>query len=175
MGDSLIAKSDWVQRLDNKLEATYPAADYNTIASGIGRETSFQGLARFDSTVGPLGPQILIIAYGTNDVGGSYSYFRYSIDSIVAKARNMGVTVFINTIGPVSILGKNDWPKYNNAIMQVAAKYGVPVIDVTSPLSQNPGKYLYDGTHYSSSGAEVVAQTVFNSVTQYLNGLGGRR
>jgi uncharacterized repeat protein (TIGR01451 family) len=175
MGDSLIAKSDWVQRLDGKLEAAYPAADYNTLASAANGEYSFQGLARFDSTVGPLRPQILIVAYGTNDAGGSYSYFQYSIDSIVAKAKNIGATVFINLIGPITKPGKEEWPKYNEAIMQVAAKYGVPVINVTSPLSQSTGKYLSDGMHYTPSGSEVVAQTVFNSISQYLNGLGGRR
>ncbi len=175
MGDSLIAKSDWVQRLDGKLEAAYPAADYNTLASAANGEYSFQGLARFDSTVGPLRPHILIIAYGTNDAGGSYSYFQHSIDSIVAKAKNTGATVFINLIGPISMPGKGDWPKYNNAIMEVAAKYGVPVINVTSPLSQSTGKYLSDGMHYTAAGSEVVAQTVFNSIAGYLNGLGGRR
>jgi uncharacterized repeat protein (TIGR01451 family) len=175
MGDSLIARSDWVQRLDQKLEAAYPAAEYNTVASAISGEMSFEGLARFDSTVGPLRPHILIVAYGTNDTGISYSYFQYSIDSIVAKARGMGATVFINTIGPISLAGKSDWPKYNQAIMEVSAKYGVPVIDVASVLSQNPGRYFYDGMHYTPEGSEAVAQTVFNNVSQYLNSLGGRR
>ena len=175
MGDSLIAKSDWVQRLDGKLETAYPAADYNTIASAVSGEHSFEGLARFDSTVGPLGPQILIVAYGTNDTGVSYSYFKYSIDNIAAKAKNIGATVFINLIGPISMPGKESWPKYNQAIMEISAKYGVPVIDVTSPLSKSKGKYLSDGVHYTSSGSEVVAQTVFNSISQYLNSLGGRR
>ncbi len=175
MGDSLIAKSDWVQRLDGKLEAAYPYADYNTLTSATNGEMSFEGLARFDSTVGPLGPQILIVAYGTNDTGISYSYFKYSIDNIVAKAKNIGATVFINLIGPITVPGKEDWPKYNQAIMEIGAKYGVPVINVTSPLSQSKGKYLSDGMHYTPSGSEVVAQTVFNSIVQYLNGLGGRR
>lgn len=175
MGDSLIAKSDWVQRLDGKLEAAYPAADYNTVPSAVNGELSFQGLARFDSTVGPLRPQILIIAYGTNDTGASLSYFKYSIENIVLKAKNIGATVFVNLIGPVSTQGKENWPTYNAAIMEVAAKLGVPVINVTSPLSENMGKYLSDGTHYTSDGSEVVAQTVFNNISQYLNGLGGRR
>jgi lysophospholipase L1-like esterase len=175
MGDSLIARSDWVQRLDQKLEAAYPAADYNTVPSAVSGEMSFEGLARFDSTVGPLHPHILIIAYGTNDTGVSYSYFKYSIESIVAKARGMGATVFINTIGPISSAGKSEWPNYNRAIMEVSAQYGVPVIDVASVLSQNPGKYFYDGVHYTAEGSEVVAQTVFNNVSQYLNSLGGRR
>ena len=174
MGDSLIAKSDWVQRLDNKLEAAYPAADYNTTASAISGEMSFEGLARYDSTVGPLRPTILIVAYGSNDVGASQSYFSYCIDNIIAKGKGQGATVFINTIGPISNPGKSEWPIYNNIIRQVASKHGIPVIDVTTPLSQSGG-YLYDGLHYSPAGAELVAQTVFNSIVPYLNGLGGRR
>jgi lysophospholipase L1-like esterase len=175
MGDSLIARSDWVQRLDNKLEAAFPAADYNTSASAVNGEMSFQGLARYDSTVGPLRPTILIIAYGTNDVGGSQSYFSYSIDNIIARARGQGATVFINLIGPVTQAGKSEWPIYNNIIRQVAAKHGIPVIDVTATLSQNIGGYLSDGVHYTPAGSEAVAQTVFNSIVPYLNGLGGRR
>ncbi|MFC2159554.1 GDSL-type esterase/lipase family protein [Actinomycetota bacterium] len=175
MGDSLIAKSDWVQRLDGKLEAAYPAADYNTVPSAVSGELSFQGLARFDSTVGPLRPQILVVAYGTNDTGSSLSYFKYSIENIILKAKNIGATVFVNLIGPVSTVGKEEWPIYNRALMEVAAKHGIPVINVTSPLSENKGAYLSDGTHYTSEGSEVVAQTVFNSISQYLNGLGGRR
>ncbi len=175
MGDSLIAKSDWVQRLDGKLEAAYPYADYNTLTSAVSGEHSFQGLARFDSTVGPLHPQILIVAYGTNDTEISYSYFLASMDSIVAKAKNIGATVFINLIGPISDPGYAGWSKYNEAIMQVSSKYGIPVINVISPLSQNSDKYLSDGVHYTSSGSEVVAQIVFNSISQYLNGLGGRK
>jgi len=91
------------------------------------------------------------------------------------KARNVGATVFINLIGPISVSGKEAWPKYNNAIREISAKYGVPIVDVTTPLSQSKGKYLSDGMHYTSAGSEVVAQTVFNSISQYLNGLGGRR
>ena len=136
---------------------------------------SFEGLARYDDSVGPLRPSILIVAYGTNDIGASQSYFRYSIDTIITKAKGSGATVFINLIGPVSTPGKSEWPIYNDIIIQVAAKHGIPVINVTSVLSQNKGKYLYDGVHYSPEGAEVVAQTVFDHIVPYLNGLGGRR
>jgi lysophospholipase L1-like esterase len=136
---------------------------------------SFEGLARYDSTVGPLRPTILIICYGSNDVGISASYFSYSIENIIKKAMGQGATVFINTIGPISNPGKTQWPVYNNIIRQVANNFGIPAIDVTSVLSQNRGAYLYDGLHYTPEGAEVVAQTVFNSIVPYLNGLGGRR
>lgn len=178
MGDSLIAKSDWVQRFDNLLESTYPYADYNTIASGIPAERAYQGYWRFDNTVAPYHPEIIIIAYGSNDAGCGLWNFRDNLDALVLKSKRLGATVFINLIGPIvgsRWSGKQSYPEYNDAIRQIAAKYGVPVIDVLTPLSQDTNRYLSDGLHYTPEGAAVVAQTVYSVVTQYLDDVGGRR
>ena len=175
MGDSLIAKSDWAQRFDNLMEANYPLADYNTMASGKNGELSNQGYYRFDSTVAIHNPQIVILAYGTNDAGGSLNNFGVHMEGLVNKARNLGATVFINLIGPIGYPEKVGWPSYNQKILEIAAKYSLPVIDVLTPLSQNKGKYLYDGVHYTPEGSAVVAQTVFNAVAPYLNSAGARR
>ena len=176
MGDSLIAKSDWVQRFDQLMEANYPYADYNTIPSGVSGERAPQGFVRFDSTVAIYNPQIIIIAYGTNDTGAGLSNFRVHLEGIVMKSRNLGATVFLNLIGPLYYAGKDDYPLYNNEIIKIANKYSIPVINVLTPLSQNLGHYLYsDGVHYTPEGSAVVAQTVFNSVTQYLDDFGSRK
>jgi len=176
MGDSLIAKSDWVQRFDQLMEANYPYADYNTIPSGISGERAPHGFVRFDSTVAIYNPQIIIIAYGTNDTGTGVNNFSVHLEGIVMKARKLGATVFLNLIGPVYYPGKDSYPKYNNEIIKIANKYSIPVINVLTPLSQNPGHYLYnDGIHYTPEGSAVVAQTVFNSVTQYLDDFGSRK
>lgn len=175
MGDSLIARSDWVQRFDQLLESTYPYADYNTIASGVNGERAYEGYARFDSTVAIYRPQIIIIAYGTNDAGAGLTNFSVHLEGLVMKSRNLGATVFLNLIGPVFYSGKESYPQYNNEILKIAAKYSLPVIDVLSPLSQDPDRYLYDGVHYTTDGSAVVAQTVFNYVIQYLDDFGQRR
>ncbi|MFA5014121.1 MAG: SGNH/GDSL hydrolase family protein [Actinomycetota bacterium] len=174
MGDSLIARSNWVQMFDDLLEANYPYADYNTIASAKNGEMASGGNARFDSTVAIYNPQIVIIAYGTNDVGPRYSGFSYNLESIVIKAKNLGARVFINLIGPINWPDKENYPSYNNAIIQIAAKYGAVVIDVLTPLSQNTGGYISDGIHYTPQGATVVAHTVFSYVSQYLGDIGQR-
>src|SRR3972149_163791 len=49
MGDSLIEMTGWVQMFDDLLEANYPYADYNTIASGKGGEKASGGNARVES------------------------------------------------------------------------------------------------------------------------------
>jgi len=174
MGDSLIAKSNWVQTFDELLEANYPYADYNTIASAKGGEVARNGYARFDSTVAVHNPQIIIIAYGTNDAGVGLWNFRDNLEGIVIKSKNLGARVFINLIGPIDWPGKEDYPKYNDEIRQIAARNGAVVIDVLTPLSQNPGGYFVDGMHYSSAGASVVAHTVFSYVSQYLGDIGQR-
>ena len=164
----------WVQMFDDLLEANYPYADYSTIASGKGGEKASGGNARFDSTVAIYNPQIVIVAYGSNDAGPRVSGFQANMESIVAKAKNLGARVFINLIGPIYWPGKEKYAEYNNIIRQIAAKYGAVVIDVLTPLSQNPGEYLTDGMHYSQAGAVVVAHTVFSYVSQYLGDIGQR-
>ncbi len=174
MGDSLIAKSNWVQTFDQLLEANYPYAEYNTIASAKSGELTREGNARFESTVAVHNPDIVIIAYGTNDVGPRYSGFSVSMEGLIVKAKSLGARVFVNLIGPLNWPEKENYAKYNDTIRQIAAKHGAVVIDVTTPLSQNPGGYLNDGMHYSSAGASVVAHTVYSYVSQYLGSIGQR-
>jgi len=174
MGDSLIAKSNWVQTFDDLLEANYPYADYNTIKSAKNGEMARDGYRRFDSTVAVHNPQIVVIAYGTNDTGPRVSGFRSNLEGIVIKSKNLGARVFINLIGPIDWPGKEDYHEMNDIIRQVASEHGAVVIDVLTPLSQNPGGYFVDGMHYSSAGASVVAHTVFSYVSQYLGDIGQR-
>lgn len=176
MGDSLIALSNWPQILGNMLESTYPRADYNVIASGIQGETASRGFQRFDSSIAKYKPQIVIIGYGTNDTGGGTDKFRYYLSGIVGKAKNIGAQIFLESLGYVNATkepSKADWPTYQKIIYEVGATNGVPVIDIYTPLSQNPDAYLIDWVHYTPEGAEVVARTIFNYITQYLNEYGG--
>ena len=168
MGDSLINKSDWTQRFGGMVNSTFPSLGYNVIGSAVNGEMAFQGLSRFDATVASKNPRVVIIAYGTNDIGSSPDRFASSMEQLVIKAKDTGATVFMNLVGPIYHSGKEDWPAFNQIIMGIAAKYGIAVIDVAGPLSQNPAVYLTEGMHYSSEGSGVVAQSVFNVVSQYL-------
>lgn len=174
MGDSLIARSNWVQIFDGLLEANYPYAEYNTVPSAKNGEMARDGYARFDSTVAVHNPNIIIIAYGTNDVGSRASGFSGYMEGLMIKAKSTGARVFVNLIGPIYWPDKENYAEYNNVIRQLAANHGIVVIDVFTPLSQNPGAYLSDGVHYSSAGASVVAHTVFSYVSGYLGSIGQR-
>jgi lysophospholipase L1-like esterase len=169
MGDSLIVKSTWVQIFNKLLKTNYPDINFNVIISAKNGEYSSGGNERFNKTVAIYNPDIIIIAYGTNDAGGNLSLFKSSMDSIVEKAKKLNSKVFINLIGHIVGYGKkNNYPEFNKIIMQIAKRRGAVTIDVLTPLLQNPGEYLTDGMHYSLSGAAVVAEAVFNEVSKYL-------
>ncbi|MBE3092559.1 MAG: DUF4214 domain-containing protein [Chloroflexi bacterium] len=168
MGDSLIVKSNWVQIFNELLKTNYPDININVIISAKNGEMSSGGNKRFNNTVAIYNPDIIIIAYGTNDTGGKRSLFKSNLEGMVVKAKKLDAKVFINLIGPIYWSGKEDYPEYNNIIRQIAKKRGAVVIDVLTPLSQNPGEYLTDGMHYSSEGSLVVAEVVFKEVSKYL-------
>ncbi len=178
IGDSLIALSDWVQRVDGMLENTYPRTDYNTIASGVGGEHAPSGYNRFESSVAIHNPDIIIIAYGTNDVENSINKYKYYLDGLAKKAKQTGALVFIQNFGPIITEehpDKEGYERYIAVCRQVAQENNIPYIDVYSRLSQNPSAYLMDWAHYSPAGSALVAETVFESISPYLNGYGVRQ
>ena len=180
MGDSQIVKSNWPSYLDGALESAYPRAEYNTIGSGVKQERAYQGARRFDSTVAVYKPQIIVIGYGTNDVGaGGTSPLTSGIQDLINKAKNIGATVIVQSIGYIDT-GKNPakkgWEGYNRAIQSVCAANGVPYVDIASPMSDDPSLYLTsDGMHWSPAGGQLVAQLVFNTMRNYLDGEGKRK
>ncbi|MHB1345979.1 MAG: SGNH/GDSL hydrolase family protein [Candidatus Humimicrobiaceae bacterium] len=178
LGDSLVALSSWPQILDSLLESTYRHSDYNVIASGIRGELAFSGFNRFDSSIAPYKPQILIVGYGTNDIGSGTGKFSQYLSGIVEKGKNINATVFIESIGYINISLaplKYEWPSYQKVIYQVGASYGVPVIDIYSILASDPGRYVADWVHYTPEGSSAVAHTIYNQVIRYLDSEGRRK
>jgi len=171
MGDSLIIKSDWVQILDKLLEFNYPNSNYNVIASAQGSERTRGGKGRFGYSVAIYKPQIIVFAYGTNDVkGGTIQDFESSMEKMVIQAKDLDAEVFINLIGPINIPDSEHYYEFNNVIRQIAFRNNVTVIDVLTPLSEHPDEYLIDGVYYSYKGSVIVANTVFKEISKYLDG-----
>ena len=178
LGDSLIALSNWPQILDSLLESTYRHSDYNVIASGIRGEMAISGFNRFDSSIAPYKPQILIVGYGTNDTGNGTGKFTQYLSGIVEKGKNINATVFLESIGYINVSQaplKYEWPSYQKVIYQVGASYGVPVIDIYTILSSDPGRYVADWVHYTPEGSSAVAHTIYNQVIRYLDSEGRRK
>jgi len=178
LGDSLVAFSNWPQILGNMLEATYPRSDYKIVASGIPQETASGGYYRFDSSVAVYKPHIVIIGYGTNDTGGGTEKFNYYLNNLVSKAKSINATVFLESLGYINTSmepSKASWPEYQRIIYNVGSANGIPVVDIYTPLSKDPARYIRDWVHYTPEGSAVVAQTIFNYLVQYLDEYGVRK
>jgi uncharacterized repeat protein (TIGR01451 family) len=179
MGDSQIVVSNWPAYLDGALESTYPHAEYNTIGSGVPQQMAYQGVRRFDSTVAVYHPQIVVIGYGTNDVGSGISLFAAGIQELIDKAKGIGATIIVHSIGYIDTgihPTKRDWPSYNDVLQEVCANNGVPYVDIAGPMSEDPGRYVSsDGMHWTPEGGQLVAHLVYNTLRNYLDGEGKRK
>jgi uncharacterized repeat protein (TIGR01451 family) len=178
MGDSLIAYSNWPAILDSMLESTYPRAEYNTVGVGVPAMMSHQGYHKFDATVAPHGPQIIVFGFGSNDVGTSVNSFINGMTGLINKGKGMGATVIVHSIGYINTdiwVAKRDYREYNEALRALCAQQGVPFVDVYTPMAGDPGRYLSDGLHFTAEGANLVAGLVFNTMRNYLDADGERR
>jgi uncharacterized repeat protein (TIGR01451 family) len=179
MGDSQIVYTNWPAGLDHLLESSYPRAEWNTISSGVAQERAHQGARRFDSTVAPYGPQIVVIGYGTNDVGADASLFRNGMNDLINKAKGIGATVIVHGIGWIDTNKhelKKAYNSYNSILRDICAKQGVPYVDIAGPMSGDPRRYVSgDGIHWTAEGGNLVASLVFNTLRNYLDAEGNRK
>ncbi len=179
MGDSQIVRTNWPGGLDYLLESSYPRAEFNTVGSGVPQEMTYQGVRRFDSTIAVYNPQIIVIGYGTNDIGSGTALFRTAMTELINKAKSLGATVIVHSIGYID-MNKNPiktaLPSYNSTLRDICAKNGVPFVDIYGPMSGDPGRYIGpDGLHWTSEGANLVANLVFGTLRNYLDGEGNRK
>lgn len=176
MGDSQIPVSNWPASLDYLLESSYPHAEFNTIGSGVPQQMAYQGVRRFDSTVAIYHPSIVVIGYGTNDVGNGESLFASGITDLINKAKSIGAVVIVHSIGYIDIDKhslKKDYESYNSVLQDVCADNSVPYVDIYGPMSDDPGRYVSaDGLHWTGEGGALVANLVFNTIRNYLNSEG---
>lgn len=179
MGDSQIPVSNWPASLDYLLESSYPHAEFNTIGSGVPQQRAYEGARRFDSTVAVYNPSVIVIGYGTNDVGSGTSLFATGIADLINKAKGIGATVIVHSIGYINT-DKNEIKKgyqsYNSVLQDICARNGVPYVDIYGPMSDDPGRYVSaDGLHWTPEGGALVANLVFNTMRNYLNSEGSRK
>ena len=179
MGDSQIPVTNWPASLDYLLESSYPHAEFNTIGSGVPQQRAYEGVRRFDSSVAIYNPTIIVIGYGTNDVGSGTSLFATGIQELINKAKSIGATVIVHSIGYINT-DKNEIKKgyqsYNSVLRNVCASNGVPYVDIYGPMSGDPGRYVSaEGLHWTAEGGALVANLVFNTMINYLNSEGSRK
>lgn len=170
IGDSLVIKTDWVERFDNLLKEKYKFTEFNIYKSCKSGALAEYGDKRIVLDLIEYHPDIVIIAFGTNDVNVTeLKRYREAMENMVEKSEKYGAGVFVNFIGPFEPYAcKEEYVKYNDILKIISYDYGVGIIDIHTPLMRDVENYLADGIHYSYSGSDVVAGRVFRSITKYI-------
>jgi len=180
LGDSQVAKTTWVERLDTLLENTYPHADYNAIKYGYSGAKITVGYGHANEALSH-NPQVFLIGYGTNDSGSGMgsSQFGSYLGKIIDVAKTKMSTIIVYSTAPIDL---NKWPfksnytDFNNVSRSVAANKQVIFVDICSPLKGDMYRYLQpDGLHLNENGSAKVAEIIFNVLRNYLDELGGRK
>ena len=119
-------------------------------------------------------PKTVIIMLGTNDARtdnyqqinsfvADYERMIYSIQALKSKPQIFLVEpppIFSNTL---NLNGTSFADGVIPRIEQVASTLGLPVINVYTPLINQP-QYFPDGVHPDSSGAQIIASIIYNAI-----------
>jgi lysophospholipase L1-like esterase len=176
IGDSITAI--WGSGQQGPQFAQHP----NWINQGISGQNSGQVLARFQTDVIDLHPEIVHILIGTNDVypGWTLQPSAYNVDAMVQMAQANGIHVILATIPPwgcdasqctLSASADSTLSRYdrinawNGWIEQYALSKGIPVVDYHSALLAPDGEHFVadlttDGVHPGAAGYVVMTPMV---------------
>ncbi|MEM2999340.1 MAG: GDSL-type esterase/lipase family protein [Candidatus Bathyarchaeia archaeon] len=176
LGDSITEASGYPERLQVLLGANSIVGNFGVSGATVSFnsckpyyfETAFERAKRFE-------PTTVIIMLGTNDARTDYyQQINNFIDDYTRIINN------IQTLNskPRIFLAKPP-PIFNNTydlngtsfvegvlprIEQIAKAFGLPVIDVYTPLA-NHQEYFPDGVHPNAEGAQIIANTVYKAIT----------
>jgi len=169
LGDSLTAwpaGNPWPARLDGQDARLVLAHN-----AGVPGDTTAQMLARFTKDVANYDPQVLFILGGTNDLGHNIAQATIiaNLRAIIVAARAKKMRIFMLTIPPQNRTSSSPAiTSLNVAIQHLANGYKIVVINVHAILSTSTGvyqaKYTSDGLHFSSLGAQTVANYVYSRI-----------
>lgn len=183
--------ADVVVRLINACQDT-PIEYYN---KGIGSNVISQrspgyvhsvkpsALERYKKDVIDLGPDLFILAYGTNDMmaGMPVEDFREDMASIISHVKRACAPMTVLTTVLYMTAWKS-WPpydkgsvelalKYNDCVRSLAAEFDCVVADVWA--SQGGADWLihFDGVHANRVGCLLIGHRVFEAICQHASGL----
>lgn len=187
LGDSQMARTSWLSRLDAMLEATFPLGEFNVVNSGRSGEYTVRAYDRLGETVYPYKPRFVIVGFGTNDsltnpertFNVPPDAFRYYLSRIVYDIKvKTGATVLVLSTGVLDENLRNwhyndDMEMYNQIAAEVAAQNGCIFVDVFHQMISDPTKYVDpDGLHFNKEANRVVSDSVFNALVSRLDAYG---
>lgn len=132
------------------------------INAGVSGDTSANGLARYDWSVGAADADILILALGANDFlqGVAPDTLRANLSSILARAEDQELSVVMAGLDPretnpeQSINGA-----YSAVYDELSAEFDAPLYDdLLAGVWDQPDLLQADGLHPTAAGIDLVAE-----------------
>ncbi len=163
---SLSMVEGYVPKLRRRLAEDY-GDGINLINSGIGGETSTEGLDRLGGEIRQFNPDLVLLLHGIVDVNNPLPRFpvvRANLNEMMRIALRHNIPVIIATYPPLNpegfrIQGIDHIARLNDVIRQEANQYDVPVADNWNDWRGNMSGQGPDGLHPNDAGYEKMADT----------------
>lgn len=162
----------FAERVRGELERRADAV----INSGVSGATAEDLLPEFHWRAGRFAPDVVFVMFGTNDMlagADGVRAFRYRLDQIVQRSRDLGATVVLQT--PPGLRAEGDrtperLAEYAAAVREVADELGVVLVDHAAhwaaawPGGAAPDAWLDDPFHPNARGHLELARTVLRTL-----------
>ena len=168
-GDSIVAgyrqPEGWPEILSRDLGVRFPGVA--VINAGVSGDTAADGLARLGEDVLNHSPQMVIVAFGLNDMKNkrSHEQFRQDLGGIINGIRTSGAEVVLLTTTRLqrgaTMVAKLTPEPFNAVIHQTARDQGLTLVDVYEEFQgYNSNKYLMDVAHPNMEGYRRLAEII---------------
>ncbi len=128
-------------QLRELLRERYSAQNIRVTNAGVPGEDAAEAVSRFQSELGRLQPDVVLIMEGTNDLSPTSPtpgiLGAAAIETMVRDAKGRGVDPILATIPPQRTSRGNEpmVPPYNDLIRQIAIRENAPLVDVYQVIS----------------------------------------
>jgi len=161
-------------KLQQMLASKYPTQTITIANAGLPGEFATEGVLRIGGQVAAVGPDVVLIMEGTNDLGRPmYSLPATSgaLDGMVAEARGRGADAIIATLPPIRIAGGSfhnaqDLTDLNATIRSIGFSRGIPQVDVFSAVAQGSCFSTLTSFGLEGPGGRVPFATSFPCIGQ---------
>ena len=188
------AEKKWLTRLGRSLAEALPGRNFTMVNSGVGGETSREGLARIEPAVLAHQPDVVLVEFGGNDATHDparhvpVTEFQANLETmraaIVDRAKaEMALLVFPPVIDEWHCWSNEAFYKpyggldgcleqYRQATREFARTHRLVLADIDRALREagkkdGNGRYIKpDGVHLTDDGNQVVTETVHRALVE---------
>ena len=168
-GDSIVSghqqPEGWPEILGRDIASMYDGV--RVLNSGVSGNRAGDGFRRLQRDVLDHQPDLVLIAFGLNDMknGVSLTRFEEDLSSIVREVSGSGAQPVLLTTTRLqrgaSMLARVNPAPYNDAIKMLAEARGIPLIDVNDKFKgMNTAQFLMDAAHPNGEGYKALADII---------------